>query len=97
MTPASVKIGDSAKSRLEELQAHIKLETGRKVTLKRLLEVLIEHGYETRDELADHFEEEEWTPLTEEEIERFHSGTESWGLETSHEEIDEILYGEDPA
>lgn len=93
MAPSSVKVGDDAKSRLEELQAHIKLETGRKVSLKRLLEVLIEQGFDTREEIADHFASTGWEPLTSEEIERFHQGRIRSGRSVDEEEIDEVLYG----
>lgn len=38
----SVKMGEKTKSHLEDLQALIKLETGKNVTQQRLLEVLVE-------------------------------------------------------
>ncbi len=89
----AVRMGEDTKHRLEELQAVIKLETGRKVTQQELLERLVEHGVEDRDEIVDSFREPR-LPLTEEEMERFFSGTKDLGFESTEEEIDEILYGE---
>lgn len=88
----SVKMSERTKSRLEELQAKIKLETGEKVTQQRLLDRIVERAIETEAELVDSFRDE-GPDLTDEEIERWLSGTSDWGVETSEEEIDEILYG----
>lgn len=88
----SVKVTDRTKSRLEELQAEIRLETGRKVTQEQLLERMVTEPYESDEELIDSFRDE-FEPLTEEEIERWLSGTVSSGVETTEEDIDEILYG----
>lgn len=88
----SVKMDDDTKSRLEELQAKIKLETGEKVTQERLLSALVEHAVSDEDELIDRFREKT-VPATEEKIEAFHSGVSSSGKDTPEEEIDEILYG----
>ena len=88
----SVKVTDRTKSRLEELQAEIRLETGRKVTQQQLLERMVTEPYESDEELIDSFRDE-FEPLTDEEIERWLSGTVSSGVETTEEDIDEILYG----
>ena len=90
----SVKMDEHTKSRLEELQAEIKLETGRKVTQQELLDRLVDRAFDSKEEFVDSFREgDEWEGLTEEEIERWLSGTTDWGVETTEEEIDEILYG----
>lgn len=90
----SVKMAADTKSRLEELQAAIKLETGTKVTQQELLDRIVDHAFDSRDDLIDSFrDDDDWEGLSEEEIERFLSGTTDWGLETTEEEIDEILYG----
>ena len=41
----SVKMDEETKSQLEELQAKIKLETGRKVTQQELLRRLVDDAY----------------------------------------------------
>lgn len=65
MTTA-VKVDDDAKSRLEELQAEIRLETGRNVTQQELLSRLIDDAYESREEIIDSFRDNA-VPLSEEE------------------------------
>lgn len=87
----SVKLDEDTKERLERLQAEIKLETGRKVTQQELLDRLVEHGENDKAELIDSYRDD-WDGLTEAEKERFFSGTSDWGVETTEEEIDEILY-----
>jgi protein-disulfide isomerase-like protein with CxxC motif len=88
----SVKMDDETKSRLEALQAAIKLETGRKVTQQELLAELVRRGDMDRDELIDAFRETD-LPLSDEQRERFHAVQFSSGVETTEEDIDEILYG----
>ena len=51
-----VEVDDDAKSRLEELQAEIHLQTGRKVSQQELLTRLIDDAYESRDDLVDSFQ-----------------------------------------
>lgn len=88
----SVKMDRLTKSRLEELQAEIKLETGRKVTQQEILDRLVERAYRSKEEFIDSFRDE-FVPLSEKEIEKFREGISDWGFETTEEEIDEILYG----
>ena len=88
----AVKMDADAKSKLEELQAEIKLKTGKKVTQQEILTQLIESAVESRSEFIDSFRDAE-TALTEEKIRRFNEGQISSGLETDEEDIDEILYG----
>ncbi|MEY7849345.1 hypothetical protein AB7C87_09110 [Natrarchaeobius sp. A-rgal3] len=89
----SIKVTDATKSRLEELQAEIRLETGRNVTQQELLERIVTDSYESKDELIDSFRDE-FEPLSEEEIDRWLSGSTDWGVETTEDEIDDVLYGE---
>jgi hypothetical protein len=90
----SVKMAQDTKSRLEALQAEIKLETGRKVTQQELLDRLVDHAVESRDELIDSFrDQDDWDGLSDDEIERALSGTTDWGVETAAADIDETLYG----
>jgi len=88
----AVKMDEEAKSRLEELQAEIKLETGRKVTQQEILTKLVDDAYESKSEFVDSFRETT-VPLSEEEIERMNEGTVDSGIETDEDDIDDILYG----
>lgn len=92
----SVKMDEATKDRLEELQALVKLETGTKVTQQELLKVLVDEAYASREEVVDHFrDEDEWEGLSEEEIEEFLSWTFSSGEPVDEEDIDRILYDEE--
>lgn len=90
---ASIKVTDTSKSRLEELQAEIRLETGRNVTQQELLDRIIATTYESKDELIDSFRDD-FEPVSDDEIEAWLSGSSDWGVETTESEIDEVLYGE---
>lgn len=91
MTTA-VKVDEDAKSRLEELQAEIRLRTGRSVTQQELLSRLIDDAYESRDEVIDSFRGST-VPLSEAEKDAMCSGRFSSGVTTDEEDIDEALYG----
>jgi hypothetical protein len=88
----AVKMDEETKSRLEELQAEVKLKTGRKVTQQEILARLVESAYESRSEFVQSFREGT-KGLTDEELEQFNQGMISSGTETDEEDIDEILYG----
>ena len=88
----AVKMDEETKSRIEELQAEIKLKTGKKVTQQDILARLVESAIESRSEFIDSFREMT-VSLSETEIERFNQGMISSGVETTEEDIDEILYG----
>ncbi|AKH96616.1 hypothetical protein [Halanaeroarchaeum sulfurireducens] len=88
----AVKVGEDAKSHLEELQAEIRLRTGTSVTQQELLSRLIDDAYESRDDIVDSFREST-VPLSEAEKEAMAAGRFSSGVETDEEDIDEILYG----
>lgn len=90
--PTAVKVDQSAKSRLEELQAEIRLRTGENVTQQDLLSRLIDDAYESRDEVIDSFREST-VPLSSEQKEAMQQGRFSSGRETTEEDIDDILYG----
>jgi hypothetical protein len=91
MTTA-VKVDEETKVRLEELQAEIRLRTGKSVTQQELLTRLIDDAYESRDEVIDSFRDST-VPLSDEEKEAMHRGQFSSGVETDEEDIDDILYG----
>ncbi|MFP9191243.1 hypothetical protein ACLI4Q_06220 [Natrialbaceae archaeon A-CW1-1] len=88
----AVKVDEDAKSRLEELQAEIRLRTGRSVTQQALLTRLIDDAYESRDDVIDSFRETT-VPLSEEDKKSMARGRFRSGSETSESDIDEILYG----
>jgi len=90
MTTA-VKVDDDAKSRLEELQAEIRLRAGKNVTQQELLSRLIDDAYESREEVIDSFRDGT-VPLSEEEKQEMQMGRISSGVETDEKDIDDILY-----
>ncbi|WP_207586585.1 hypothetical protein [Halomontanus rarus] len=87
----SVTVTDRTKAHLEELRAKIRLETGRTVTQQELLEWIVLEAVESTDELSDSFRDE-FEPLTDDEIDRWLSGTVSSGVETDESDIDRVLY-----
>lgn len=89
----SIKVTDVTKSYLEELQAEIRLETGTNVTQQDLLERIVTNTYESKDEIIDSYRDD-FEPLSEDEIDQWLSGTVDSGIETTEEDIDEVLYGE---
>ncbi|QZY00529.1 hypothetical protein [Halobaculum rubrum] len=91
MTTA-VKVDEDAKSRLEELQAEIRLETGTRVTQQELLSRIIDDAYTSREAVIDSFRDTT-VPLSAEEKEAMAEGRFSSGVETDEDDIDGILYG----
>jgi len=87
-----VKMDEETKSRLEELQAKVKIETGEKVTQQELLHAIVEHALSTEKEVLNEFREAT-VPASAEELEEFHSGISSSGKKTTEDDVDEVLYG----
>ena len=90
--PTAVKVHEDAKSRLEELQAEIRLETGRNVTQQDLLTRLIDEAYESREEVIESFRDSS-VPLSAEEKAAMRRGRFNSGVETDEDDIDDIIYG----
>jgi Mg2+ and Co2+ transporter CorA len=88
----AVKVEEDAKSRLEELQAEIRLRTGENVTQQELLTRLIDDAYESRAAVIDSFRDST-VPLSDGEKEAMQQGRISSGVETDEDDIDDILYG----
>lgn len=88
----AVRVDEEAKSRLEELQAEIRLRTGRNVTQQELLSRLIDDAYESRADVVDSFREST-VPLSGEEKEAMRRGRFASGEETDEEDVDDVLYG----
>lgn len=86
----SIKVTATTKSRLEELQAQIRLETGRNVT--QLLERIVTSTYASREALIESFRDD-FEPLSDDEVDRWLAGTIDSGVETTEEAIDDVLYG----
>ena len=87
----AVKVDEDAKSRLEELQAEIRLRAGTRVTQQELLTRLIDDAYESRTEVIDSFREST-VPLSNAEKRQMQEGRVSSGVETDEDDIDDILY-----
>ena len=88
----AVKMDEDAKSNLEELQAEIRLKTGKKVTQQEILSTLIQSAVDSRAEFVDSFRDGK-TVLGDAELEAFNEGTIASGVETTEEDVDDILYG----
>ncbi|WP_280535457.1 hypothetical protein [Halopenitus sp. POP-27] len=88
----AVKMDEETKSKIEELQAEIKLKTGEKVTQQEILERLVDSAIQSRAEFIDSFRDGT-NALSADEIDRFNAGMISSGVETDEDDIDEILYG----
>jgi len=90
MTP-SLNVDEETKDRLEELQAAIRLQTGRTVTQTELLRQIVDRGYESRGEIIDSFNEST-VPLSADEKAAMQRGRFSSGNETTEADVDEVLY-----
>jgi hypothetical protein len=88
----AVKMDEEAKSKLEELQAEIRLKTGKKVTQQELLSTLIQSAIDSRAEFIDSFRDGT-VAIDEAELEAFNQGKIASGVETTEDDIDDILYG----
>jgi len=88
----SVKMDDETKSRIERLQAEIRLETGKRATQQEILARLVERATDSKAELIDSFRDER-VPVSDTEREAFHEGMVSSGVSTTEEDIDDVLYG----
>jgi hypothetical protein len=87
----AVEVEEAAKSRLEELQAEIRLRTGTKVTQQELLTRLIDDAYESREDIIDSFRAST-VPLSESEKAAMQRGRVSSGVETDEGDVDDVLY-----
>jgi hypothetical protein len=83
---------EETKSRLERLQAEVRLETGTKVTQQEVLARLVSNAVESKDDLIDSFRPER-VPVSDADRASFHDGTIESGVTTTEDDIDDILYG----
>lgn len=86
----TVRVQDDDKAFLDELQARYLLATGKRISLDELIHKMVELVEARVDELIL---EDRPPKLTEQEVEAFVSGATDWGVRTSEEDIDRVLYG----
>ena len=89
----SVKVSQADKEKLERLQAIVTLRTGGKVTQQQLLRMLIQEAVVNDDEFLKKIIKPS-LPISEEKYRKILSLVDDWGVETSWEEVDKILYGQ---
>lgn len=93
--PTTVRLRDEDKAALDALQARYTLATGERISLSDLLGLIVGLAEEHEDEIIL---EDRAPELSDEEIAAYLDASTDWGVETSEEMIDEVLYGgEDPA
>lgn len=88
----SVKMDDETKSEIEELQAEIRLKTGRQVTQQEILARIVDQAVESKGALIESFRDT-IPQLDAEDRSAFHDGMIASGTRTTEEDIDEELYG----
>lgn len=89
----SIKISDKSKKILDRLQAKITLLRDKKVTLQEILDNILELMEENEDLLLEKLEKLTF-PLGKKELDNLINLPWDFGVRTSEEEIDKILYGE---
>ncbi|MEM2924382.1 MAG: hypothetical protein QXJ68_01665 [Methanocellales archaeon] len=85
MKICSVKIGMDAKLTLEQMKAAL-AKKGLRLTNQRIMELAIEYTSEHLDELIDYVMSEG------EEMRKMLANPRRWGISTSPEEIDKVVY-----
>jgi hypothetical protein len=86
----AVEITDSTKLELERLQAEILIKTNKKFTQQELIDILIDFGREHMENLLKILSSKF---VTQEDFNRIRSLSSPWGIETTPELNEEILYG----
>ncbi len=88
----TVRVRDEDKEKLERLRALATLSSGSKVTQEDLLGRLLDEALAHREEfLAGSFGPK--LPVSDEEFEKILRLATDWSVETSSDEIDQLLYG----
>lgn len=88
----SVKMDDDTKSDLEELQAEIRLKTGRQVTQQEILARIVAYAVQSKEDVIESFRDD-LPELGPDDREAFHDGMIASGTRTTEEDIDAELYG----
>nr|QNO52914.1 hypothetical protein PANBHIFL_00029 [Methanosarcinales archaeon ANME-1 ERB6] len=84
----SIKVRGEDKKDFDRLQSELTLRFGKKITQQELFSRIIELVGDAKEI----FIKGVYLPLSEGEIEDFRKLQSDWGIVTSEEEIDEILY-----
>lgn len=88
----TVKIESKDKAKLERLQALLTLKSGSKMTQQSILSMLINEALDKTDDFDGRATESD-LPMRDEDYEKILSLIQDWGVETSWEDIDQVLYG----
>ena len=88
MMSTSIKVRGEDKKDFDRLQSELTLRFGKKITQQELFSRIIELVGDAKEI----FIKGVYLPLSEGEIEDFRKLQSDWGIVTSEEEIDEILY-----
>ncbi|MBU4491429.1 MAG: hypothetical protein KKD69_03095 [Euryarchaeota archaeon] len=86
----NIKIQEKDKHIFDMLQAELTLKTGKKITQQELFSWLIEFARAKKDNFFGKLSK---LPLSEKEKKKIRSLSSDWGVETSEEEIDMVVYG----
>ncbi len=86
----NIKIHEKDKQLFDMLQAELILKTGTKITQQELFSQLIEFARSRKEEFFGRLSK---LPLSEKEKKKIRSLQSDWGIETSEEEIDLVVYG----
>jgi len=86
----NIKIHEKDKNIFDMLQAEFTLKTGKKITQQELFSNLIEFVRSRKDSFFGRVSK---LPLSEKEKKKIRSFQSDWGIVTSEEEIDLVVYG----
>ncbi|MDD5473109.1 MAG: hypothetical protein PHU34_03065 [Candidatus Methanoperedens sp.] len=86
----NIKIHEKDKYVFDMLQAELTLKTGKKITQQELFSQLIEFVRAKKDNFFGRVSK---LPLSEKQKKKIRSLSSDWGVETSEEEIDLVVYG----
>ena len=90
----SIKVEDSTKKKIDQLQAQILLRTGQKITLQQIVELLANWGIHNLETLENILLDKPIV-LSDSEIAAYTKYRVSTGVKTDSRIIDETLYGAD--
>ena len=89
----TVKISKEYKEKLDRLQARLYLVTRKKLSLQEVLEILVSLGCEY-EEIVVEKAQGGVVKLDSADVKAILDSSVDWGMETSEDTIDKILYGE---